>query len=160
MNLKTLRFEPLTEFHIEPIQVIEKEWNSSPWSEQSFRNELTNPQSVFRVMILNGNVVGYGGIWNLIDECHVTTLAVSKETRRIGLGRKLIEHLLSQAKSAGMTCATLEVRASNEGAIKLYEALGFCRAAVRKKYYPDNQEDAIVMWFYDLAGKGKNTTAK
>ncbi len=160
MNLKTLRFAPLLESHIEAIQVIEKEWNSSPWSEQSFRNELTNPHSVFRVMILNGDVVGYGGIWNLVDECHVTTLAVSKETRRFGLGRKLIEHLLSEAKSAKMTCATLEVRASNEGAIKLYESLGFCRAAVRKKYYPDNQEDAIVMWLYDLAGNCEKSPAK
>ena len=160
MNLKTLRFVPLDESHIAAIQEIEKEWNSSPWSERSFQNELTNPQSVFRVAIVDANIVGYGGVWNLVDECHVTTLAIAKDVRRSGLGKRLIINLLSEAKLKGMNCATLEVRASNEGAIKLYESLGFSKAAVRKKYYPDNQEDAIVMWLYNLDGLGTATNSK
>ena len=75
---------------------------------------------------------------------------VAPEHRREGVGRALMISLLSKAKALGMTCSTLEVRISNEAAILLYEDLGYVRVAVRKGYYPDNQEDAVIMWLYDL----------
>lgn len=148
--MKTLRFERLEEAHIPAILDIEKEVNSAPWSERSFRNELTHPHGVFLAAIAEGKVVGYGGLWMVVDEAHITTVAVAKESQRQGLGRRLMIELLNRAKTAGMACSTLEVRAGNDPAIKLYENLGYVVAARRKSYYPDNQEDALVMWLHEL----------
>lgn len=100
--------------------------------------------------LIGPQIVGYGGIWHIIDEAHVTTLAVSEEHRRLGIGRKLMIELLERAKEAGMVCSTLEVRAGNEAAIRLYEKLGYARTTLRKGYYPDNREDAVVMWMVEL----------
>src|SRR5665213_2015820 len=144
MDLKTLRFEPIQERHIPAIMEIEKETNSAPWSERSFRNELEHKHGIFLVGILQGDVIAYGGVWLVIDEAHVTTIAVVSQNRRQGIGQKLMVELLSKAKQAGMVCSTLEVRAGNEAAIELYKKLGYQVAATRKGYYPDNREDAAV----------------
>ncbi len=148
--LKTLRFEPLTEAHVAPILAIEGRTNTAPWSERSFRNELEHAHGVFLVAILDGEVVGYGGTWLVIDEAHITTVAVAAEHQRKGIGRRLMVELLQRAKEHGMLCSSLEVRASNEPAIKLYEQLGYTVTTRRKGYYPDNREDALVMWLHDL----------
>lgn len=145
-----LRYEPLAKHHIATILEIEQEANSAPWSEKSFQNELVNPQSVFVVAIGDGKIVGYGGYWRCIDEAHVTTVAIRQDLRRQGLGRSIMRELLLRAKDEGMTCSTLEVRAGNEAAVKLYEGLGYLVAARRKGYYPDNKEDALVMWLHGL----------
>jgi ribosomal-protein-alanine N-acetyltransferase len=150
MALSTLRFESLDAAHIPWILEIEKEANSAPWTERSFRNELENPDRIFLVGLVDGRVVAYGGIWLIIDEAHVTTVAVDSAHRQMGIGRSLVIELLERAKAAGMTCSTLEVRAGNDPAIRLYQNLGFNEAARRKRYYPDNHEDAVVMWMYDL----------
>lgn len=147
-----VRWVPLAEEYLRSIAAIEAEEQGAPWSEQAFRNELTNAVSLFRVGLLNGQVVAYGGLWLVVDEAHVTTVLVASDQRRKGLGRALMNELLTEAKKRGMSCSTLEVRKSNTAAIALYEDLGYVRAAVRKRYYPDNQEDAVVMWLYDLAG--------
>ena len=149
-EMKTLRFEPLREGHIPAILEIEKVSNTAPWSEKSFQNELNHTHGIFLVAILQGDVVGYGGVWLVVDEAHVTTIAVAEEQRRQGIGQKLMIELLERAKAAGMVCSTLEVRASNVGAIKMYEKFGYAITATRKGYYPDNKEDAVVMWLYDL----------
>lgn len=148
--LTTLRFETLQENHVAPILAIEQRTNSAPWSERSFRNELDHKFGIFEVAILGGQIVGYGGLWLVIDEAHVTTIAVVPEQQRQGIGRRLMIDLLLRAKQAGMLCSTLEVRAGNAAAIHLYEQLGFLVTARRKGYYPDNREDAIVMWLHDL----------
>lgn len=148
--LKTLRFENLTEAHLAAILAIESEVNTAPWSERSFRNELGHERGVFLVAILDGEVVGYGGVWLVIDEAHITTVAVAPNQQRKGIGWRLMVQLLDKAKERGMTCSTLEVRAGNTAAISLYERLGYVVAARRRAYYPDNKEDAIVMWLYDL----------
>jgi ribosomal-protein-alanine N-acetyltransferase len=150
MSLATLRFQDLTPEAIPAILAIEQESNSSPWSEKSFRNELDNPHKIFLVAYVDGQVVGYGGIWLVVDEAHVTNIAVSPPNRKLGIGRRLMVKLLQGAQEAGMTCSTLEVRASNTAAIDLYLQLGYQETARRKRYYPDNQEDAVVMWLYDL----------
>jgi ribosomal-protein-alanine N-acetyltransferase len=150
MELKTLRFEELTADRIPAILEIEVEANRSPWSERSFLNEINHPHGHFLVAIGNGEVVGYGGVWLVIDEAHITNIAVSSAYRKLGIGRKLMTELLAKSKALGMTCSTLEVRASNEPAIRLYQELGFKETASRKSYYPDNKEDAVVMWMYDL----------
>ncbi len=150
MALKTLRFEPLKAEHITKILEIENRTNGAPWSERAFKNELAHADRIFLVAFASGEIVGYGGVWLVIDEAHVTTLAVSEDQRRQGIGEKLMVELLAKSKDAGMVCSTLEVRAGNEAAIKLYEKLGYRDIARRKGYYPDNKEDAVVMWLYDL----------
>lgn len=148
--MKTLRFEALQEKHIPAILAIEKLTQTAPWSEQAFKNELANPQSVFMVALADGKLAGYGGFWRCIDEAHITTVSVDPELQRNGIARKLMKQLLEQAREEGFVCSTLEVRAGNEPAIKLYEKLGYKTTATRKSYYPDNKEDACVMWLYDL----------
>jgi ribosomal-protein-alanine N-acetyltransferase len=148
--VKTLRFESLQESHLPSILAIEQTTNSAPWSERSFQNELGHKHGVFLVAIEDGQVIGYGGVWLVIDEAHVTTISVSEAFRRRGVGTRLMIELLSRAKAAGMLCSTLEVRASNLPAVKLYENLGYAVTATRKGYYPDNNEDALVMWLHDL----------
>lgn len=150
-KLKTLRFEPLQEAHIPAILEIENRTNSAPWSERSFRNELNHEHGIFLAAIEDGRVIGYGGVWLVIDEAHVTTVAVDDSKRRQGVGERLMKELLLRAKEKGMVCSTLEVRASNDPAVHLYEKLGYQTTARRKRYYPDNNEDALVMWMHDLA---------
>ena len=147
MPLELLKFE---ERHLASALEIERASNSAAWSERSFRNEFDNPFGDFRVAVDRTKVVGFGGIWDVIDEAHVTTIAVNPEMRRRGIGKQLMIDLLRRAKERGMTCSTLEVRESNEAAIAMYEKLGYSRCAVRKRYYPDNHESAIVMWLHEL----------
>lgn len=141
--------EPMAETHLEAILAIERVSNGAPWSEASFRREIENPQAHYFVADIGG-VQGFAGYWTLIDEAHITTIAVRPEARGKGIGRALMQKLLEDAKSLGMTCATLEVRIGNVSAISLYESLGFLNSGVRKNYYPDNREDAVIMWRYGL----------
>ena len=91
-------------------------------------------------------VVGYVGMWVILDEGHITNLAVDPAYRRKGIGRALLEHLITEGKKRGVRFLTLEVRSSNLVAQQLYRKLGFYEAGVRPGYYQDNQEDAIIMW--------------
>lgn len=152
--MKGVKFEPLALGHIPAILELEKVCQSSPWHENSFRNEINQDQSLFLVASRGGQTVGYGGVWIIADEAHVTTLAVDPAERRHGLGRAIMTELLDRAVERGATCSTLEVRASNLPAIKLYEGMGYVGVGVRKRYYPDNREDALIMWLYSLEGFG------
>jgi len=145
-----VRFETLKEAHIPRILEIESASNSAPWSDRSFRNEATNPQSIFLVAFADEQIVGFGGLWLCVDEAHITTLSVAPEYRRRGLGRVIMFELLRRGQERGMTCSTLEVRAGNTPAIELYKSLGYVDTARRRGYYPDNREDAIVMWMHNL----------
>ncbi len=149
--LATLRFEPLREDRLPSVLAIERVVNPAPWSERSFRNELDHKDGLFLVALLGGEVVGYGGIWLIVDEAHITTLAVDPEHQRQGIAKQMLKELLIRARDAGMVCSTLEVREGNVAAISLYEQFGFVAAATRKSYYPDNRENALVMWLYDLS---------
>lgn len=145
-----MEFVPLSLELIPAILEIEKTSQGAPWSEKSFTNELKNPHSYFLVALERQNVIGYGGVWLIQDEAHVTTITVSQDHRRKGIGKQLMHELIKGSMERKANCMTLEVRVSNEPAIRLYDSLGFARAAVRKNYYPDNQEDAYIMWLYDL----------
>jgi ribosomal-protein-alanine N-acetyltransferase len=134
-------------------QVLLIEMNSfpSPWNERMFLSEIRdNRLSSFLVAKCNETVVGYGGFWLIFDEAHFVNLAVHPAFRRRGIGKQLLSALLTLAKERGATRATLEVRVSNTAAIKLYEGFGFKTCAIRKKYYKDNNEDALVMWLENL----------
>jgi ribosomal-protein-alanine N-acetyltransferase len=142
----------LTESHLPEVHALEVAVHGSPWTEQGFRNELENPHSVFVVALLDQEIIGYAGLWKVVDEAHITNVVVDPAYRRKGIGRHLIGHILDIAKSDGMVCATLEVRAGNDAARRLYEGFGFVVTNRRKRYYPDNGEDALLMWLHDLQG--------
>jgi ribosomal-protein-alanine N-acetyltransferase len=148
--LATLRFVTLDKSLIPKILEIEQVTHTAPWSQRSFENELEHKYGIFLVGLVDGQVSAYGGVWILVDEAHVTNVVVKSELRGQGIGRKLMIELLTKAREKGAVCATLEVRASNAAAIHLYEDLGFVQSTVRKQYYPDNKEDAVVMMLNDL----------
>lgn len=120
---------------------------SAPWSEESFRKEITENHLAFYIVAeISGRMVGYAGLWGIVDEGHITNVAVHPDFRRKGIGEALITVLLSHTRENGILSHTLEVRASNEAAISLYSKFGFEPAGLRKNYYEDNGEDAIIMW--------------
>lgn len=150
--MKGASLVPLAEEHIDAIMKIEEASNASPWSRKSFEQEISHGPSEFVVARVDGEVAGYAGAWIVADECHVTTIAVHSDHRRKGLGRKLMEELLLRSRERGALCATLEVRAGNTAAIEMYKDLGFVPAGLRKAYYPNDREDALIMWLNDLTG--------
>lgn len=119
---------------------------SLPWPERSFRFELTdNPASRCWVANLDGKVVGMIVVWLIVDEAHVATLATHPEYRRQGIGKRLLAHALRQLIPDGARSSFLEVRASNVAAQEMYRKFGYEVTGRRRRYYRDNDEDAILM---------------
>ncbi|MDX9975041.1 MAG: ribosomal protein S18-alanine N-acetyltransferase [FCB group bacterium] len=140
-----LEFFPLHEEHLEAIMAIEVEAYPEPWTLRMFQDEIRMARSYFYVGFLGEELAVYGGFWLVVDEAHITSVAVKDVYRGRGLGRKLMDHLLDEAEIIGATRATLEVRVSNQVARSLYVSLGFRPVGIRKGYYPKNNEDAVVM---------------
>lgn len=137
--------------HIDDVIVIENLCFKTPWSRSAFEAELTrNKCARYRVLMKDNRVVAYGGMWVMLDEAHITNIAVHPEYRGIGLGNAIVEELITEAKRNNVAAMTLEVRMSNLPAINLYKKYGFIDVALRKKYYQDTGEDAIIMWKYDI----------
>ncbi|MBS1717300.1 MAG: ribosomal protein S18-alanine N-acetyltransferase [Armatimonadetes bacterium] len=149
-SLGFIRFEPIKLEHIPRVLEIEKVSNGSPWSERAFQNEINHENGIFLVAFAGDRIVGFAGVWLVIDEAHITTIAVAPDARGHGVGRALMIEVLTRSREKGMLCSTLEVRAGNKAAIALYESLGYKTISTRKAYYPDNKEDALVMWLYEL----------
>ncbi|MBO8169247.1 MAG: ribosomal protein S18-alanine N-acetyltransferase [Thermoanaerobacteraceae bacterium] len=146
-DLFTLSFEPMQLKHLPQVLDIERQSFPTPWSKKTFLGELRHNQfAYYYVCLLEEQVVGYGGLWVVLDEAHVTTIAVSPQYRRRKIGARLLLFLMQQALMHGADKITLEVRPSNLSAKRLYENMGFTEAGVRKGYYTDNNEDAIIMW--------------
>ena len=116
------------------------------WSKNSYIQELTNPVARYLVAKIDNKVVGFVGTWIILDESHITNIAVHPNYRKQGIASKLIEELLNYCKSQGCIAYTLEVRSTNKAARALYEKHNFKQDGVRKGYYEDNKEDAIIMW--------------
>jgi ribosomal-protein-alanine N-acetyltransferase len=118
-----------------------------PWSEESFEKEIKENNLAFYIVAeIGGRLVGYAGLWRVANEGHITNVAVHPDFRRRGIGEALVSVLLSHTIKNGIRSHTLEVRASNEPAISLYSKFGFEPAGLRKNYYEDNGEDAVIMW--------------
>jgi len=100
----------------------------------------------------DNRIIGYGGMWLVLDEAHVTNVAVHPDYRRKGVGRRIMETLINEAVRLGKERMTLEVRVSNTPAINLYKSLGFEEGGIRKGYYSNNREDALIMWNFHLGG--------
>jgi len=140
-----VRFEEMTEEHLETVLAIEREAYPEPWTRGMFQEEIRNRLSYIYVARREEELVGHCGFWLVLEEAHITTVAVEKNHRGTGVGRRFMEFLLTKAREVGARYATLEVRVSNTRARKLYEDFGFCEVAVRPKYYPITKEDAVVM---------------
>ncbi|WP_077369648.1 ribosomal protein S18-alanine N-acetyltransferase [Anaerosalibacter sp. Marseille-P3206] len=137
----------MTEEHIDDVIEIEKISFTTPWSKDSFVVEITqNMLAKYVVAEADGKIVGYGGIWLIIDEGHITNIAVHKDYRGLGIGKKIIEGLIDVCSVRNIRAMTLEVRKSNEVAKNLYKQYGFKEYGIRPKYYADDNEDAIIMW--------------
>lgn len=146
-SLDALIFRSMTLEDIPDVIAIEEEAFTSPWTGEAFRNELmSNMFAKYMAMELNGEVIGYGGMWIIMDEAHITNIAICDRFRGKGLGHRLMEELQRTALFFGAVKMTLEVRVSNEHAQHLYRKHGFEPAGVRPGYYSDNNEDALIMW--------------
>ncbi len=149
-EFKTVRMEMK---HLDETYEIEKNSFSIPWTRKSFEEEITaNKMGIYYVAVEENagvqKVVGYGGMWHVITEGHITNVAVAEEYRGRGIGDLLIDALEKEAVDKEMIGLTLEVRVGNTKAMKLYAKHGFKVEGIRKNYYADTKEDAIVMWKY------------
>ncbi|WNR43904.1 ribosomal protein S18-alanine N-acetyltransferase [Paenibacillus roseipurpureus] len=151
----TLVFRSMTMDDIPYICEIEQEAFTTPWTRGAFENELLNNQFAhYMIMDIGGEVAGYGGMWLIMEEAHVTNIAVKHTYRGQKLGERLLRELMKTSAFLGAIRMTLEVRTSNIVAQNLYEKLGFRSVGVRRGYYTDNREDAVVMWA-DLPKRGR-----
>ncbi|RQD71025.1 MAG: ribosomal-protein-alanine N-acetyltransferase [Tindallia sp. MSAO_Bac2] len=125
---------------------IEVQCFPTPWTHHAFRMELRNKLAVYQVADINKKIAAYGGMWLIMDEAHITNVAVHPKFQGQGLGRKIMEALMEEARQRHMQRMTLEVRKSNETALGLYKSMDFLVSGIRPGYYHDNGEDAIIMW--------------
>jgi len=133
--------------HIDDIMVTENLSFKIPWSRNAFIEEITkNKFAIYLVARNYDKVIGYAGMWKVFDEGHITNIAVHPDYRGNNVGSALLEALLDNGRNEGITRMTLEVRKSNLTAQALYSKYGFESAGIRKSYYADNGEDAIIMW--------------
>ena len=131
--------------HIERLAEIETECFSTPWSDESLAAELSNPLAVFLVALCGGEIAGYVGMTQVIDEGYLANLAVTERFRRRGVAKALLGELIRLAKEHDLSFITLEVRRSNEVARRLYENFDFDEVGVRPDFYVNPVEDAILM---------------
>ncbi len=135
----------LTINDIDDILQLEKLCFSVPWSRNDFISELNNNLAEYLVIEEDQKVVGYLGIWHILDQGHITNIAIHPDYRHRGYAQLLLDTIVEKSVKKGCYSFTLEVRASNIPALKLYEKKGFIRAGIRPKYY-QNIEDAVIMW--------------
>lgn len=142
---------PMELKHVPEVCEMEEICFPTPWNERMFTEELRdNPLSRYLLLVDRANpsrVVAYAGYWKVLDEGHITNIAVRPEWRRMGAATYLITQLKRFASAEGVNSMTLEVRVSNEGAQTLYKKMGFKPEGIRKAYYEDNREDALIMWY-------------
>ncbi|MCE5341981.1 MAG: ribosomal protein S18-alanine N-acetyltransferase [Eubacteriales bacterium] len=136
----------MTAEDVSQVVEIEKATFATPWSRQSFLDEMEkNACARYLVAEEDGRIIAYGGAWIILEEGHITNIAVKQDSRGKGVGKALLKALMQYAANLGVQYLTLEVRKSNMTAQKLYEAFGFQTLGVRKDYYEDNGEDALLM---------------
>ena len=135
---------------IDAVFEIETTSFSHPWSRQSLCDEMENERALYIVAVAEDKPIAYMGTWLIFDEAHVTNVAVLPQYRRLGIGQKLLRHMIDILKHKGICSMTLEVRESNFPAQAMYQKLGFEAAGIRKNYYEDTKENAIIMWLNDI----------
>ncbi len=149
-----LLLKPITAEDLAAVVELDRQCLGGLWTIDGYQRELDSPNSelwaVARSRHQPQSLIAMGCFWAILEEAHITLLAVSPEYRRQGIGALLLSTLLQKAQARGLERATLEVRSSNQAAIALYQKFGFKIAGTRKKYYQDNQEDALILWLGHL----------
>jgi [ribosomal protein S18]-alanine N-acetyltransferase len=141
---------------LDGVLEVEGESFTNPWTREMYAWELQN-RSVCHILVVRTAdcpVAGFCAFWLVCDEIHINNLAIRPRFRAQGIGTALLHHVLAEAKDLGARRATLEVRASNDGARRLYERLGFYIAATRRNYYSNPVEDALILWRDEVARTG------
>jgi len=140
--------KPMAADDIDGIIAIEEEsYGAHHWSRESFLQELKNELAFYySIFAPDGNLAGYAGTWHILDEAHITNIAIAKNYRGKKYAQALLKKIIDECIQEKVKYITLEVRVSNEPAINLYTKFGFKSFGTRKKYYQDNNEDALIMW--------------
>lgn len=142
-----VRIRKMTLADVPQVMEIERSCFSIPWSEEAFETEIDkNKFARYVVVEADGKVAGYGGMWLIVDEAHITNIAVHPEERGKGYGDLIVKALIAEAEKEKIGQMTLEVRVSNYIAQNLYRKYGFEACGIRPEYYGDNHEDAVIMW--------------
>lgn len=137
---------PMTIDDVDLVYKVEEDCFVDPWSKDSIKKELKNNLARYLVAELDNKIVGYVGVWFVVDEGHITNVAVHSDYRGKKIGDKLVKEMVELCKENNIVAMTLEVRTSNTVAQNLYRKYGFKMGGIRKEYYSDNKEDAIIMW--------------
>ncbi|WP_096599494.1 ribosomal protein S18-alanine N-acetyltransferase [Calothrix sp. NIES-2100] len=148
-----LKLQPLTSDDLSAVLELDKACFGGLWTLEGYQRELDSPNSDLLGLfspVSSLNLLGMGCFWSILEEAHITILAVHPQYHCQGLGQALLYSLLKTASDRGLERATLEVRASNLAAISLYQKFGFKTAGLRRRYYQDNGEDALILWLGDL----------
>lgn len=147
-----VRIEPLADEHLDEVVAIEEQVQGTPWSRSLFEEELAARHRVYvaAVDVTTGRTLGYAGAILVAEEAHVSTVAVTPEAQGRGLATRLVVAMLRGSVDRGAVASTLEVRVSNSRAAALYQRFGFAPAGIRRRYYSDNGEDALIMWVHDI----------
>ena len=149
-----MTIEPMTGADIRTVMLIEALSFTTSWPSSAFASELNDNKLAhyFVGRVADGTIVAYGGIWVILEDSHVTTIAVHPDRRRKKYGEEMLVHLLREATDRGASWITLEARESNDVAQNLYRKYGFTTVSTRRAYYSDNGENAVVMWAGNLRG--------
>jgi ribosomal-protein-alanine N-acetyltransferase len=141
---------------LEGVLEVDAESFTNPWTREMYLSELQNP-AVCRILVARterDRVAGYCAFWLVSDEVHINNLAIRPQLRGRGMGTALVREVLARGQASGAMRATLEVRASNADARRLYERLGFVHSATRRGYYTNPEEDALILWWERDRGPG------
>ncbi|MDW0110471.1 ribosomal protein S18-alanine N-acetyltransferase [Sporosarcina aquimarina] len=145
--IDSIVYRPMLAKDIDDVVATEVEVFTTPWSAEVFEHELTgNDYATYIVAEYEHEVVGHVGMWVVLDECHITNVAVRKSRQGNGIGEALMRQAMDLCRNNGVRAMSLEVRVTNETAQNLYRKLGFQPGGIRKNYYSDDHEDALVMW--------------
>jgi len=144
-----INYRPLKSNDIYAIFLVDQQCFEHNWEIESYESEINNMLANYIVAELDGEIIGFGGFWAVIDEAQITNIGVLEKYRRCGIAKNLLNDMVKLALIKGCASMTLEVRVDNKAAIALYEANDFKKSGLRKNYY-DNKTDGIIMWRYDL----------
>lgn len=147
-NLETVVIKRMTPQDVdEVINIEERAYGEHHWSKESFLNEISNELArYYSLFNEEGKLCGYAGCWHILEEAHITNIAISTDHRRKKYGEALLKHVIEDCYLEKIKYITLEVRVSNTAAINLYSKYGFSSFGTRKGYYQNNNEDALIMW--------------
>lgn len=146
--MNEISIRAMTQEDVDGVYEVEVSSFKIPWSKKSFTDEMSNSLAIYYVAEDNGRIAGYAGMWNVADEGDITNIAVHPDYRGMGTGKKLLKALFAEAIKRKLCLITLEVRESNTVARHMYEGFGFKEVGMRKNYYADNQENAVIMTVY------------